>query len=192
MSFIISLVGSRAVGKSTLVNGLRKLKPEMVFREGFRRVENGLNKDEEQEFYENQRWYIKREIREFEEFKNQDKPVLFVRGPEDIEFYTFHYPKYNNKDWDVEGNLREELQRLRKCKSDVILYLDASIDTIVQRKEKDKKLRPTMQDWLTNWQPYINPYFKSLPNTKVLNTENITAEEVLNWVSQWIDLGCPL
>lgn len=192
MSFVISLVGSRAVGKTTLVNGLKKLKPDMIFREGFRRIENDLNMNEAEDFYENQRWYINREIKEFEQFKNQDKIALLVRGPEDIEFYTFHYARYNKKDWNIEENLKEELAQLRKCKSDVILYLDASIETIIKRKENDTKKRVTMEDWLTNWQPYIDPYFKSLPNTKVLNTENKTKEEILEWVINWIDEGCPL
>ena len=138
------------------------------------------------EYYANERWYIQREIKEYIEYKNQPFPVMLLRGPEDLEFFAFHYPRLNNFYWDIESNLKEELSELRKCRSDYILYLDADMETVLQRKMRDSKRRLNMEDWLLNWQPYIEKYIKGNPRTTILNTGNMDSEQVLNWTIAWM------
>lgn len=46
--------------------------------------------------------------------------MIFDRGPEDIEFYTLFYPKMIGKEWDIETELKDELYKLRECRSDAI------------------------------------------------------------------------
>lgn len=186
MGIIFSLSGCKAVGKTTLINGLREKMPELIIREGFRQTDTGFNMKNEEEYYDNERWYIQREIKEYNEYRNQPFPVMLLRGPEDLEFYAFHYPRLNNFPWDIEANLKEELQELRKCRSDYILYLEADMETILKRKINDRKKRLNMEEWLLNWQPYIEKYIKGNLRTTILNTENMDSEQVLNWTVDWM------
>lgn len=187
MGKIFSLSGSKAVGKTTLINGLRDTIPQLQIREGFRQTETGYSLDIEEEFYINQRWYIEREIEEYYSFKKNEKPALLLRGPEDVEFYTLHYPFTKGYKWNVEKNLHTELERLRKCRSDYIIYLDAPVDTIIGRKQNDiTKPRKNMQNWMEWWQPYIDIYMKAFDNTYVYETKDKAANEVLEEITRWI------
>lgn len=186
MGITFSLSGCKAVGKTTLINGLRQKMPDLIIREGFRQTDTGYNMKNEQEYYANEKWYIEREIKEYNMYKSLPFPVMLLRGPEDLEFYAFHYPKLNNFDWDIELNLKEELQALRRCRSDYILYLDADMETIFQRKVNDNKRRLNMDDWLLNWQPYIEKYIKANTRTTVLNTGNMNSAQVLSWTLDWM------
>lgn len=187
MGLILSISGCKAVGKSTLIEGLKKSIPDLIVREGFRRVKTGYDTLTEEGYYMNQRVYIDREIKEFKKYLDSGKIVVLLRGPEDLEFYTRHYPKINNKIWSLENNLKNELLKLSECRSDIILYLDAKIETIMKRKINDEtKPRENMDEWLNHWQPYIEKHIKSLENTIVLETDNLASEDVLNFTLQLI------
>lgn len=187
MGIIFSLSGCKAVGKTTLINGLKKIFPNMIIREGFRPVDLNLNLDEEKEYYENEKFYIYREIEEYYGFRENDQMVLLLRGPEDLEFYALTYPKIMGYNWDVEKELKKELEDLRKCRSDYILYLDANLSTIMNRKNHDlTKLRKNMDRWLNDWQPYLERYIKNISYTTVLSTDTLSSEEVLEWTTKWI------
>lgn len=187
MGVIFSLSGSKAVGKTTLINGLKERIPGLLVREGFRQTDIGFCMDVEDEYYENQRWYINREIREYMEYREGNQPVLLLRGPEDVEFYTLHYPVTKGVSWNVENNLYSELKRLRDCRSDYIIYLDAVEDVIWNRKVYDEtKPRKNMQNWMNNWQPYIEPYMKAIEYTTIFDTSTKNADEVLEEVTEWM------
>lgn len=159
----------------------------MQIREGFRQTDTGFNLDIEEEYYKNQQWYIQREIEEYNNFRSNKEPALLLRGPEDLEFYTLHYPFINNYNWNVEYNLKKELAKLRLCRSDYIIYLDASAEEILKRKNNDKtKPRINMQNWLQNWQPYIEPYMKKIPYTTVFDTTYLSSDELLEVTASWI------
>lgn len=188
MGVILSISGCKAVGKSTLIEGLKKSIPNLIVREGFRKIKTGYDTLTEEGYYKNQRIYIEREIKEFKEFLNSEKIVVLLRGPEDLEFYTRHYPKINKKNWDLENNLKDELLKLKECRSDCILYLDAKLETIIKRKTNDNtKPRENMNEWLKCWQPYIEEHTKLLKNTVVLETDNLSSEDVLNFTLQLIE-----
>lgn len=187
MGVVFSLSGSKAVGKTTLIKGLRNTILGLQVREGFRQTDTGFCMDIEEEYYANQRWYINREINEYISYKKCGQPVLLLRGPEDVEFYTVHYPITKGFSWDVEKNLYKELKKLRECRSDYIIYLDATEDVVLHRKNSDEtKPRKNMQNWMSNWQPYLEPYMKSIEYTKIIDTSNLTAEEVLKEVTKWM------
>lgn len=187
MGIIVSLSGSKAVGKTTLINGLKRTIPKLQIREGFRQTNTGYSLNIEQEYYMNQRWYIRREIEEYQLFRNNNNPTLLLRGPEDVEFYTLHYPKTKGFKWNVEANLQKELKELRRCRSDFIIYLDAPEEIILQRKiNDDTKPRKNMKNWMQNWQPYIESYMKKIEYTYVFDTEKKDVEEVLKEVTKWL------
>ncbi|MDY6269705.1 MAG: hypothetical protein SPL39_12275 [Selenomonadaceae bacterium] len=73
------------------------------------------------------------------------------------------------------------------CRSDRILYLDARYDAIWARKTADEtKPRKNMQRWMDDWEPRISAYTKRLPQTVVLDTTQMTKEDVLAWTLHWL------
>ncbi len=187
MGVIFSLSGCKAVGKTTLLREIKNKLPNIIIREGFRKFDMGFDTSIEEQFYENERCYIRREIEEYKIFRESKSPALLLRGAEDLEFYALHYPKIIGTTWDVEHNLRNELAELRKCSSDYILYLDVDLEIINQRKNHDAtKTRNNMKNWLENWQPFIEDYIKANPKTTILNTNKMSAKEVLTWSLKWI------
>ncbi len=62
------------------------------------------------------------------------------------------------KEWDIEIELKDELYKLRECRSDAIFYLDVSESNLYDRKNNDRtrnrstfeeqfKLVETEKDW---------------------------------------------
>ncbi len=190
MGLIIEINGYKAVGKSTLIAGLRQRFPNAIFREGFRKIKNGLNQANEDEFYQNERAYMEREAREFEELIKSDKLVILLRGPEECLFYAQYAPKLKyGVEWDVETHLRDSISLISSYRADHILWLDADRDTLYDRKEHDEtKPRLNMDSWNNIWNPHLGNFIKKLEYTEVLDTNNLSALEVLEWVVEWINI----
>jgi len=62
---------------------------------------------------------------------------MAVNRPEDTECYTRCFPIVAGKDWDVENELATELEALRLCRPERMLYLKARDDVLVSRRESD-------------------------------------------------------
>jgi len=142
MRTIISIQGAMASGKTTLAHALEDAYPELhVYYENpypivQKRKELGLDIRTEDGFVENQRLFIQAELERFHHFP--DGHIILDRGPEDLEFYTLHYPQVHGHDWDMEFRLRTELEALRRCRSDLILYLQAPDHLLRERRDADQ------------------------------------------------------
>ncbi len=142
MRTIISIQGAMASGKTTLARALEEAYPELhVYYENpypivQKRKELGLDIRTEDGFVENQRLFIQAELERFRHFP--DGHIILDRGPEDLEFYTLHYPQIHGHDWDMEFRLKTELEALRECRSDQILYLRASNQLLQTRRDADQ------------------------------------------------------
>ncbi|MER2125101.1 MAG: ATP-binding protein, partial [Exiguobacterium indicum] len=101
-----------------------------------KRKELGLDIRTEDGFVENQRLFIQAELERFRHFP--DGHIILDRGPEDLEFYTLHYPQIHRHDWDIESRLKTELEALRECRSDQILYLRAPDHLLRERRDADQ------------------------------------------------------
>lgn len=109
-------------------------------------------------------------------------------GAEEIEFYTLHYPKTIGENWEVEEPLREELEAVRRCYPDRILFLDASDEILRQRKKQDStRSREFFEHHIQHLLPLKRQWFCQMDRTDVLNTDHLTSEEVGERVKQWID-----
>ncbi|WP_368915129.1 AAA family ATPase [Exiguobacterium acetylicum] len=142
MRTIISIQGAMASGKTTLARALEEAYPELhVYYENpypivQKRKELGLDIRTEDGFVENQRLFIQAELERFRHFP--DGHIVLDRGPEDLEFYTLHYPQVHGQDWDMEFRLKTELEALRRCRSDLILYLRAPDHLLRERRDADQ------------------------------------------------------
>lgn len=139
---IVSIQGAMASGKTTLARALEETYPGLhVYYENpypivQKRKELGLDIRTEDGFVENQRLFIRAELERFRHFP--DGHIILDRGPEDLEFYTLHYPRIHGHDWDMELRLKAELEALRTCRSDQILYLQAPTNLLQARRDADQ------------------------------------------------------
>lgn len=188
---ILSLQGCMAVGKTTALGYLeRKLPQAAVSREENAGViaeirRRGLDKDTFAGYCAIQRLWLANEVRRYEAVK--DRPcVVMDFGAEEILFHTLAYPKTIGADWDVEGALGPELDAVRACLPDHILFLEASDETLRRRKAGDPtRSRSSFEEYLQKFLPLKRTWLRSLPNVEVLNTDGLTADEVGRQVLAW-------
>ncbi|MBF8153220.1 AAA family ATPase [Exiguobacterium sp. TBG-PICH-001] len=181
MRTIISIQGAMASGKTTLAQALKDAYPELhIYYENpypivQKRKELGLDIRTEDGFVENQRLFIQAEIERFLHFP--DGHIILDRGPEDLEFYTLHYPQVHGHDWDMESRLKTELEALRECRSDQILYLRASNQLLQTRRDADQtRTRQSFEQHQPLWALEEN-WYKQFPVYSIDTTAK-TPEQV--------------
>lgn len=140
MAYVISLQGPMASGKTTLAKKLELHGLSVIYENPYpivgKRKQLNLDMNSKEGFIANQKMFIEAKIKEFQNAKGS--VVIFDRGPEDIEFYTIFYPTTIGKEWDIETELKDELYKLRECRSDAIFYLDVSESNLYDRKNNDR------------------------------------------------------
>ena len=182
--FVCSIQGSHGVGKSTLVEAMKTEVPgARVFTEMAEKLE--LMKQPEGQhllpevFQHNQRLFIRSEIKRWRSFR-ADEVIIIDRGPETTEFFTVHYPAFRAAHWSADHLLTDELQALRQCRSDLMLYLTASEDVLWNRARNDVKPRPTFERWLRFFEPRARQWFSNtFPHCVILDTSSLSRVEVL-------------
>lgn len=187
MAYVISLQGSMASGKTTLAKRLERCGLSVIYENPYpivkKRKQLNLDMNSKEGFIINQKMFMEAKIKEFQNVK--DSVVIFDRGPEDIEFYTIFYPTIIGEKWDIEIELKDELYKLRECRSDAIFYLDVSKENLYDRKnnegarnrstfEEQFKLVETEKEW-----------YKQFPVTYV-DTNTLTVDELEAYFMGWL------
>lgn len=109
-------------------------------------------------------------------------------GAEEIEFYTLNYPKTIGVDWEIEQPLKPELDAVRKCMPDRILFLNASEETLRRNKQNDStRSRNFFDHYLQNFLPLKKAWFLGRPDVDVLDVDGLTPEELGQKVKEWAD-----
>lgn len=128
---VLALQGGMAVGKTTAARYVAAHAPDVtVFLEDNSPAlaalrGRGLDKQRFADYCEIQRAFIQQEIDRYA--RAAACPCALVDlGPQEIEFYTLHYPASIGQDWPVEQVLAPELAALRVCRIDRTLFLQAS------------------------------------------------------------------
>ncbi|MDZ4620781.1 AAA family ATPase [Bacillus cereus] len=187
VTYVISLQGPMASGKTTLAKRLEKRGFRVIYENPYPIVEKrkklNLDMNSKVGFIMNQKVFMEAKIKEFQNVK--DSVVIFDRGPEDIEFFTLFYPTIIGEEWDIETELKDELYKLRECRSDVIFYLDVTKKNVYDRKNNDRtrnrstfeeqfKLAETEKDW-----------YKQFPVTYV-DTNRLTVDDLEVYFMDWL------
>lgn len=194
---IVSIEGFKGVGKTTLISELKKYYPDFCYitsKERNAYLKKNLNydnSDSENQFYVMQKTLIEFMNNIYEKY-SQDKMIIMDRGPEDLEFYTRYYPYAHGFNWNTQKNLSKELNTLGKIRSDRVLFLDASDDVIFKRRTNDKKVRVKNEKTEFLSSKLMKEYFLKLDYTKLINTDNIEARDVVDLSKDWIDNQCPI
>lgn len=146
----------------------------------------GLNKNLPDDYVEIQRLWIRKEIERFEQAQAFDVTVMDF-GAEEIEFYTLNYPKSIGADWPVAEKLHNELQKLRSCMPDRILFLDAGEQTLRAHKEKDDlRSRTFFEHYIKHLLPLKKRWFIGKKNVDVLCVDGLSKEEVGQQAREWV------
>lgn len=191
---VLSLQGCMAAGKTTALNYLRENAPyvNVSYEENSEVVQairnRILEKNKYEDYLEIQRLWLDNEVRRFERVEHLPCTVMDF-GVEEIEFHTINYPKAIGKDWDIENALKDELIGVRKCIPARILFLDASDDTLRQRKQSDpNRARSSFEYYLKHLMPLKRTWFSKMSNVDYLLVNNMPRQEVAMRVKQWVDL----
>lgn len=191
---VLSLQGCMAAGKTTALNYLRENAPyvNVSYEENSEVVQairnRILEKNKYEDYLEIQRLWLDNEVRRFERVEHLPCTVMDF-GVEEIEFHTINFPKAIGKDWDIENALKDELVGVRKCMPARILFLDASGDTLRQRKQSDpNRARSSFEYYLKHLMPLKRTWFSKMSNVDYLLVDNMPRQEVAMRVKQWVDL----
>lgn len=191
---VLSLQGCMAAGKTTALNYLRENAPyvNVSYEENSEVVQairnRILEKNKYEDYLEIQGLWLDNEVRRFERVEDLPCTVMDF-GVEEIEFHTINYPKAIGKDWDIENALKDELIGVRKCMPARILFLDASDDTLRQRKQSDpNRARSYFEYYLKHLMPLKRTWFSKMSNVDYLLVDNMPRQEAAMRVKQWVDL----
>lgn len=191
---VLSLQGCMAAGKTTALKYLRENAPyvNVSYEENSEVVQairnRILEKNKYEDHLESQRLWLDKDVRRFERVEHLPCTVMDF-GVEEIEFHTINYPKAIGKDWDIENALKDELIGVRKCMPARILFLDASDDTLRQRKQSDpNRARSSFEYYLKHLMPLKRTWFSKMSNVDYLLVNNMPRQEVAMRVKQWVDL----
>lgn len=191
---VLSLQGCMAAGKTTALNYLRENAPyvNVSYEENSEVVQairnRKLDKNRYEDYPEIQRLWLDNDARRFERVEDLPCTVMDF-GVEEIEFHTINYSKAIGKDWDIENALKDELIGVRKCMPARILFLDASDDTLRQRKQSDpNRARSSFEYYLKHLMPLKRTWFSKMSNVDYLLVDNMSRQEVAMRVKRWVDL----
>ena len=193
LSIVLSLQGCMAVGKTTAlqyiqeqapyVNVSYELNDDVIEQIRSQRLKKNILKD----YIEIQKMWIAKEIERYRRARRFPCSIMDF-GAEEIEFYTLNYPKTIGADWNVEERLHSELEKLRICLPDRILFLDASEHVLRNHKENDEtRSRAFFDHHLQRLLPLKKDWFIGRENVDILNVDNLSREQVGRRVKGWID-----
>ncbi|MEH7243499.1 ATP-binding protein [Bacillus thuringiensis] len=187
MAYVISLQGPMASGKTTLAKRLEERGYSVIYENPYPIVEKrkqlNLDVNSKEGFIINQKMFIEVKIKEFQNVK--DSVVIFDRGPEDIEFYTLFYPMIIGKEWDIETGLKDELYKLRECRSDAIFYLDVTKKNVYDRKNNDRTRKRSTFDEQFKLVETEKGWYRQFPVT-YLDTNRLTVDELEAYFMRWL------
>ena len=190
---ILSLQGCMAVGKTTAVRYLQEHAPyvHISYEDNSDVIAEirarNLDKNRYEDYLEIQRLWLRKEVQRWENAQPYPCTVMDF-GAEEIEFYTLNYPKTIGMNWEVEQVLRQELDAVRKCMPDRILFLNASEETLRRNKRNDStRSRNFFDHYLRHFLSLKKTWFLGRPDADVLDVDGLTPEEVGRKVKEWID-----
>ena len=193
MAISLSLQGSMAAGKTTAIKYIQHNAPNIniSYETNVNVIEEikqrGLDKNELHDYVEIQKLWIANEISRWHKAQKYSCSIMDF-GAEEIEFYTLNYPKSIGVQWDIEQILSKELQELRKCLPNRVLFLKAELRTLHMHKENDaSRTRNFFDHYVEHLLPLKNQWFLGREGVDILNIDGYSKDEVGQFVLGWIN-----
>ena len=200
---ILSLQGCMAAGKTTAARHVEQRLPQVhvsyenpaPMLEEIRR--RNLKQNTLEGFVEIQKLFINAEIARWEENRKHEFALMDL-GPEEIAFFTLHYPKSMGFDWNIQSLLRGELEALWGCMPDRVLFINTGIEQLRRNKENDAtRKRGFFDHYIEHMLPLKKDWFFAQNRfpVDILDASRLDQaalqEAVLRWVAQRIGAPCP-
>lgn len=192
MTTFVSLQGSMAVGKTTVLKYLPQHNSEVVVsyeenRQIIAEIQaRRLNKTKFEDFITIQRLFIQNELTRYAKHV-YEKRVVMDFGSEEIEFYTLNYPLSKGLDWPVADALTSELDQLKAIQPKRILYLRASLQTLRRRMKNDAtRDRGFFETYVATLLPLKEAWFSGNDWVDFLGVDDLSAEELGDTVQEWV------
>ncbi len=186
----ISIQGPWSVGKSSLISGLSSIMEldsytmkEFGDEERIIRDKLDLDLTLKEDFLKNQEIFFEGESLRYEKIRRLNHDYLILdRGPEDTLCFSEIHPKAIGADWRADAEILELSQRLIRFRSDAIIYLDATQETLEQRRSSDEtKKRRNYKLYMGLYYHLEKEYFMNLRNCTRIDTTNLDASQVLSF-----------
>lgn len=181
---IIAIQGGMAVGKTIALKIIENVYPKIAISfEDISPVVDKINKhqldnNKLDDYCEIQQLFIQHE-RDRYELVRDNEIVLMDYGAEEIAFYTQYFPKVAGYSWTLPSNLLLEVNRLKECFADYIIFLDADETVLYQRQKNDFNRQRHFFKWYTHHLlPAKKHYLDTFSNVIHINTNHLNAEEV--------------
>ena len=181
---IIAIQGGMAVGKTIALKIIEKVYSKIAISfVDISPVVDKINKhqldnNKLDDYCEIQQLFIQHE-RDRYELVRDNEIVLMDYGAEEIAFYTQYFPKVAGYSWTLPSNLLLEVNRLKECFADYIIFLDADETVLYQRQKNDFNRRRHFFKWYTHHLlPAKKHYLDTFSNVIHINTNHLNAEEV--------------
>jgi predicted ATPase len=194
---IFTVQGPWAAGKSTLLARMstaygKEILPVSEFGIQERRTRDGFKLDinKRDDFVTNQEIFYRSEYERVRRLREQGvKQVLFDRGPEDTLCFSKIHPIAISADWDVSAEMQQFAEKYITHRSIKILYLRASRETLVRRRENDyTKQRKTFEAFIDLYYNLELEFYSELPNVSFLDTDDMSGEEVMTEAVRYFGL----
>ena len=124
---------------------------------------------------------------EIERYKSLNHDVMIMDySAEEVAFQTWSYQKVFHSEWptkEIEGLIN----RIKPYYVDRILYLHAENDVLCDRKISDQsRQRKSFEEYLIIHE-YKKEWFEQFESVTILDTTNMSEEEVLLEASEWLE-----
>jgi dephospho-CoA kinase len=189
---VISIQGSQAVGKSTVIRGLVQSKTYNIigtreFGENEKRVQQikNFNLEDRCGFLKNQVVFFKGESKRWSKIKEYPYDgIVLDRGPEDTICFSYIHPKVINASWSIEEVVPKLIEKYIKRESDVVIYLYAQKNVLIERKKQDTGRERLIFDKLLGYYPLEMDFYRGLKNTVFVDTTELSPSDVLKKCSR--------
>jgi len=190
---VLSLQGCMASGKTTALKFIENNADDIIasyeWDDEIINVLNQHNYDKSvlEDYIEVQKIWIDKEIKRYiKATETKCKCAVMDFGAEEIEFHTLYWPRTIGQAWDVEKYLHIELEELRKCFPDKILFLKASEEKLRCNKLSDSvRQRRYFEYYFNKIMPLKEEWLKGLNNVDYLAVDDLAQEQLGNEAINW-------
>lgn len=181
---IIDFDGSSAVGKTSCIKLISNELGGKVIHEVLENDTPPIKTPTNQlEFLEKQIWFIDRGIKRYIKAQQNVENLNYIDlGMIDILFHSKYYPIVNGFEWDIMGSIKDHLNKNYSNLnfSNYVIFLDASVQNLITRKQKDKINSRSHHQENMKLHCYKRKFYRLLsehfPKTiKVISTDNLNS-----------------
>lgn len=181
MGKIINILGPHGVGKTTLQQYIQQNNLAITV-EGyqFAAPEGGFKSKED--YLQYQKMYLERINRDNDLIAKSSQNGFVIRSVEELIYFLKIVSPFSFSQTEIEQLVSSSIR------SDLLIYLDASRETLEQRVDgdADRDMVET-RSWYDEFYVGYDAYFKALPNIKLIKTDGKAPSEIYGEILSFLE-----